>query len=247
MKHTQLLLCGGGPLPNAELRRFLVQPHRERKPLLVAWASEFPEMAIARSARKLGLEESELFVSLRPPHNALEQKRFHHMLHDASSVFFTGGDQTRIMQGFDEGDLQNAVLEVFQSGKLVGGTSAGTAIMSSAMICSDSHNGSPRMGTGLGLVARAVVDQHFLKRRRQRRLEKAMILTSSELGLGIDEGAIVLLSQGNKATVVVGRAMLIEAHPLAPRRTIYHKGDTFYLETSEQARLYEAASISALG
>ena len=62
----------------------------------------------------------------------------------AKGVFFTGGDQNRTMVALRQPDgsatpLLDAIWAVYRGGGVLGGTSAGTAIMSSTMLAVLSH------------------------------------------------------------------------------------------------------------
>jgi cyanophycinase len=95
-----------------------------------------------------------------------------------------------------------------------GGTSAGTAIMSPRMI---TGNGdftvidAARVETrpGLGLLAGTIVDQHFVKRQRQNRLFALVLASPDDLGVGVDEGAALLVEDSRTGTVVGEGAVLL--------------------------------------
>jgi len=57
-----------------------------------------------------------------------------------------------------------------------------------------------------------ILDQHFIKRQRENRLFGLVLKHPEERGVGIDEGA-ALLVQGDEAEVVGGSVMLVDARP----------------------------------
>jgi cyanophycinase-like exopeptidase len=59
----------------------------------------------------------------------------------------------------------------------------------------------PKMGRGFGLLPGTVIDQHFLVRNRQERLMGALAANPGMVGLGIDEGAAVVV-RGRRLRVV---------------------------------------------
>ncbi len=65
------------------------------------------------------------------------------------------------------------------------------------------RNGSPKavVGAGFNLLAKAVVDQHFIRRHRQERLLGVLAEHPEMVGLGIDEGA-ALVVQGDHLRVL---------------------------------------------
>ena len=95
---------------------------------------------------------------------------------------------------------------------MIGGTSAGAAVMSKVMITGtgDAKDGkvAPPLGEGLGLWSGAIVDQHFVKRGRETRLRAAIQAHPELLGVGIDESTFVIVKGnefevGGKSTVLV--------------------------------------------
>lgn len=137
-------------------------------------------------------------------------------------IWFTGGDQARIMATLmrPEGD-ESAMLAIirtrFAAGAAIGGTSAGAAIMSDPMILQgDPFSLVPgtgtafeelASGTGLGFLRRRLVDQHFGERARLIRLVAALrdVPTFDRIGLGIDEDTALVVAPGQARARVVGR------------------------------------------
>ena len=93
----------------------------------------------------------------------------------ATGVFFTGGDQARIMDVLADPELLDALKARFAAGVVFGGTSAGAAVMSSWMITGEGDftvidGDKVEVRPGLGLVEGVIVDQHFVRRQRENRL-----------------------------------------------------------------------------
>ncbi len=137
------------------------------------------------------------------------------------ALWFTGGDQARIVSTFrhqpvgDTGlDLEDkpdtlayaAVKSVFEKGGVVGGTSAGAAMMSDPMILwgtlheallvgvvNDVPDFGVGVGEGMGLLPRYLVDQHFGERGRLGRLLVAIEGAGRSVGLGIDENTALIV------------------------------------------------------
>lgn len=121
-----------------------------------------------------------------------------------TAIFLTGGDQSRMMRTAEPALLQ-AVRDFANQGNLVGGTSAGAAIMAPKMIAGGMSDGMPRsksllMNEGLGLIPGYIVDTHVSARARQDRLMVALSLTPNAKGIGLDEDTAVEIKDG-KATV----------------------------------------------
>jgi cyanophycinase len=132
------------------------------------------------------------------------------ILDDAQGVFFTGGDQVRITSQIGDTLIYNRVREIYDSGGVIAGTSAGAAVMSETMIVEggddESHvvGGSLRMAPGLGLIGGLIIDQHFMERGRVGRLVGAVAQNPKNLGIGIDERTAIVVEGGGSEFYVLG-------------------------------------------
>lgn len=129
------------------------------------------------------------------------------------SFYFTGGDQTVIVQALVQAGKPTPALETIRrcwaAGGLVSGSSAGAAIMSHPMITSGGsvealvyppaplpHDTRLSLGAGLGFFPYGLVDQHFLQRGRLGRLVAAMLASGWTRGFGIDENTAMVIADG---------------------------------------------------
>lgn len=120
-------------------------------------------------------------------------------LRSASCAWLSGGRQGRLEDRYVGTPVEQELHAMLRRGGVVGGSSAGSAILSRVMI----HHGNPDPveGTGFGILPGIIVDQHFLARQREPRLV-AMLERHPELvGFGIDE-ATALVVQGDRFRVV---------------------------------------------
>jgi cyanophycinase len=143
--------------------------------------------------------------------------RFLAQLAAATGVFFSGGDQARIMDVLADAALLRAVRERYAQGVAFGGTSAGAAVMSQRMITGEGDFtviDGDKVGVreGLGLLPGAIVDQHFVKRQRENRLFGLVLKHPGERGVGIDEDTALLVVAGRHGEVVgKGPVVLVDA------------------------------------
>lgn len=127
-------------------------------------------------------------------------------INKATGVFFTGGDQSRITSIIKDTELDAAIHKRYAEGMVIGGTSAGAAVMPDMMIVEGDSETHPRvevvqMGPGMGFLPGIVVDQHFAQRGRLGRLLSALIQQPAVLGFGIDENTAVIV-KGNEFEVI---------------------------------------------
>jgi len=97
------------------------------------------------------------------------------ILREATLIWMPGGSQSRFMEKIAGTGLTEVIHERHRAGAVVGGTSAGAAVLSAEMITGDADLKSLKSGTtvlnkGLGLLPGVLVDQHFLQRQRGNRL-----------------------------------------------------------------------------
>jgi cyanophycinase len=74
------------------------------------------------------------------------------------------------------------------------------------------RNAARSVALTAALASSVILDQHFIKERRENRLFGLVLLHPEDLGVGIDEGTALLVRDGRHAEVVgPGRVMLVEA------------------------------------
>jgi cyanophycinase len=225
---TRLVIIGGGDRPPEALARFVTWAGgREARVLVLSWASGEPRESCEAILEEL-LPHSPGEAACGPhatldasgkaaPLDAGRTKAALDALARATGVFFTGGDQARIMDVLADPELLAALRARFAAGAVVGGTSAGAAVMSPRMITGEGDftvvdGDKVETRPGLGLVEGVIVDQHFVKRQRENRLFGLVLKHPGERGVGIDEDTALLVRGGHRAEVVgKGPVMLVDA------------------------------------
>ena len=120
------------------------------------------------------------------------------IIEEATGAFFTGGDQALIIEHIKGTQLDTLLHQRNREGMVIGGTSAGAAIMPDLMIIEGDSETNPRMdaiemGEGMGFLHSVVIDQHFAQRGRLGRLISALLQQPANLGFGIDEDTAVVV------------------------------------------------------
>ena len=139
-------------------------------------------------------------------------------LETCTGVFLTGGDQLRLCAVLADTPVMETVRQRVQSGQLtLAGTSAGAAVMGHHMIAGGGSGESPSrslvdMATGLGILPKVIVDQHFHNRNRICRLISAIATQPNLLGIGIDEDTCALV-EGNGMLQVMGKGTVTIVDP----------------------------------
>lgn len=128
-----------------------------------------------------------------------DRPEFMDIVKEVTGVFFTGGDQSRIIDLTKDTKLDEILRQRYLNhGLVIGGTSAGAAMMPDIMIIEGESQSTPRvnvvdMGPGMGFLPGIVVDQHFAQRGRLGRLLAALVQQPAVLGLGIDENTAIIV------------------------------------------------------
>jgi cyanophycinase len=230
-----LIMIGGGDRPNDVLNKIVELSDGEKgKLLVITWASGVPEESF--TAFKEDIEKVSKIQLIKAPFRPLNQEtktQFLQQLKESTGVFFTGGDQNRVMEVLQDETLFKALHEKYKSGTLFAGTSAGTAIMSEKMITGEGDftviDGTKvEIKKGLGLLTKAIVDQHFIKRSRQNRLMGLIWQNPHLLGIGIDEDTAFYLKD-NKIGEVLGdsKVMIFDAKKEPLKVVLLKKGEKF--------------------
>jgi cyanophycinase len=147
-------------------------------------------------------------------------------LDHVTGVYFCGGDQSLLTADLLGTRLLEKIREIYANGGVVGGTSAGAAVMSKVMITGNElvnkdsteafnmiEKGNIETTEGFGFVTKAVIDQHFIKRKRNNRLITVILEHPDLLGIGIDESTALLVYPDNTFEVM-GESEVIIYNPL---------------------------------
>jgi cyanophycinase len=216
----RLVIVGGGDRPKEAMSRFVEWAGGSEgcRILVISWATEEPKESFEYFREDLAVLKPAVIEPAPPrPLTASGKAVFLGQLSRATGVFFTGGDQSRIMEVLRDAELIGALRTRYKAGVVFGGTSAGAAIMSERMITGEGDftvidAAKVEIRPGLGLLPGVIVDQHFIKRQRENRLFSLILAHPEERGIGIDESTAILVEDGRKALVVgSSQVMLVDA------------------------------------
>ena len=238
-----LIIVGGGDRDEALMHRFveLAGGPGHARVALIPMASEDAAGAGAELKEEFSGYGVDAFVYLVNHDQANDPARVR-QLDSATGIWFGGGDQLHLTDALGGTASLRAIQARYQAGAVLGGTSAGAAIMSDSMI---TGNQSPPGDTtgyygdefpaiaphriqvipGLGFLHGAVVDQHFIKRERHNRLLSAVLERPGLVGVGIDEStAIEVAPDGHWTVLGLSDVIVYDARKARISR---HAGDLF--------------------
>lgn len=221
-KKGYLLIVGGGKRPPAALQKF-VQLCEGAPILVLTSASGVPHESGAAGVRQFmehgAVDVSYLHIDDTASANAdttiakIERCR---------GIFFTGGVQQTLIRRLGGTRAEATIRKIYDDGGVIGGTSAGAAVMSRVMItgnelaATDTVNafstiqaGNIETESGFGFLETAIIDQHFVKRKRNNRLISCVLEHPHLIGVGIDESTAILVHPHNRFEVYGAGTVLI--------------------------------------
>lgn len=206
-----LVMVGGGAMPDAVAQAFLKLAGGDAgRIVLIPTASESADKDNAKSS--LDAWDKRTKATLQVLHTTDRDKAndadFVRPLREATGVWLGGGEQTRLAAAYRGTLVEKEMHEVLKRGGVIGGTSAGAAVMSKLMIAGGAV--IPKLDEGFGFLPGVIVDQHFLKRNRVNRLINVLSKHPGWAGLGIDEKTAVIV-QGRSLSIV-GESYAVLCH-----------------------------------
>jgi len=230
-----LFIVGGGDWPDGVVKRFvdLAGTFNTGKIVIFPMASSVPEESAAEwtsDFKKFGAKRVETCILTREQALKPESAK---LLDGAGGVFFSGGDQSRLTGVLLDTPVHKKLLEFYEQGCVIGGTSAGAAVMSEVMITGDEVRKVEAgrefetlqarnivTARGFGFVQRAVIDQHFITRKRHNRLISLLAEHPDLTGVAIDESTAILVKP-DETFEVVGAKQVIVYDPAGAKFSIF--------------------------
>lgn len=240
-----LVICGGGALPDSIFDEFMsLGGKHEARLVVIPTASaiaDVPELDVHMAPWRQRRPASFSVLHTRSREVA-DLPEFSQALLEATAVWFIGGDQNHLTSAYLGTLVEQRLKDLLNRGGVIGGTSAGAAVMSRTMICGtrDPQRALPVLDTGFGFLPGCVVDQHFVKRNREPRLRNALLARPGHVGIGIDEGTALVVS--GKSLRVVGNSC-VKTYVPEP------EGRTAHVETLTAGTISDLVALSqrALG
>jgi cyanophycinase len=211
-----LVIVGGGMLPDTVASRFLELAGGQSANILViptaSIRAEQPELLTTYNFFKSqGVAVDLLHTRDRQRAN---ERAFAERIRQASGVWLTGGDQNRLIDTYHGTVVEKELHQLLKNGKVIGGTSAGAAVMSSLAILGGEQMAT--VGHGFGFLPGMVIDQHFHNRNRIGRLKGVLAKNPRLLGVGIDEQTAIVV-RGRTLTVLGNANVHVCWKPFKPQ------------------------------
>lgn len=222
-----LFIVGGGNQSTDLVRQFISLaggPGRARIAILPMASSEGQSSGDDKKAQLDSMGATSFVVNIKRAQ--AESDSIVRLIQGATGVWFPGGDQALLTAAIEGTATHRAIMDRFRAGAVIGGTSAGAAVMSDSMITGNQYfpelaaavdtpafqrigRHTIEISRGLGFVHNAIIDQHFIRRQRENRLFSVILERPSLIGAGIDEGTALVVSPDGMWRVVGRSSVLI--------------------------------------
>jgi cyanophycinase len=208
-KPGSLVMVGGGQLPDGVREKFMTLAGGKAARLVIVPTASFSADLREEDDNYLRPWRRYAPASINLLHTRSHEKAndpaFFKPIIEATAVWLGGGDQVELVAAYRGTAVEREFKALLKRGGVIGGTSAGAAVMSDVMI--EGGNPNAVVGRGFGFIRNAVVDQHFLKRSRVNRLLGVLSDRPDLIGIGIDEETAFLLR--GEEWHVIGRSYVI--------------------------------------
>jgi cyanophycinase len=220
-----LVIIGGGSRTEQIMATFIRLAGGARAQMVVfpmasAYAAEVgPEQA--QELKKLGAGAA---IVMNITRQQADTDSVLQLLNGVTGVFFSGGDQSRLTAALKGTKVEAWLHQFYARGGVISGTSAGAAVMSQIMITGDQRRpvADSSFNTieaenlvtraGFGFIDDAIIDQHFVRRRRHNRLISLVLENPKLLGIGIDESTAIWVKPDQTFEVVgAGPVLVVDA------------------------------------
>lgn len=128
--------------------------------------------------------------------NVANDPEFYSPIANASGVWFSGGRQWRIADGFLNTKAHEEFMKLLDRGGVIAGSSAGASIQGSFLARGDTQKNTIMRGdhqVGLGFLKNSAIDQHLLARNRHFDLFEILEYHPDLLGIGLDENTGIVV------------------------------------------------------
>jgi cyanophycinase len=226
-----LVICGGGDVPPAARRKFMELAGGQDAKMVIIPGGEEDESSFSSYFDVWKEYEPLTFHMLNASsRDQANDPDFTSILDEATGVWLGGGQQDWLISRYANTLVENKLHELLKRKGVIGGTSAGAAVMSAVMVAGGGRK-NPQVGKGFGFMPGVVVDQHFLKRNRFLRLRSVLDIHTGLIGLGVDEQTAMVYSIAADSLEIVGDSYVVACIPRNNRL------DIEFLQAGDEIRL----------
>jgi cyanophycinase len=219
-----LFIIGGGERPAEMMKRFidLAEGFQSGKIVILPMASSVPaEVGPEQVLEFKNFGAKSVAFHILSREDALNPESLK-AFEDIGGVFFSGGVQSRLADVLLDTPIHKMLSDFYEEGGVIGGTSAGAAVMSEIMITGDEKRKVEEnhafetieadnivTARGFGFIKSVIVDQHFVRRKRHNRLMSLVAENPEILGVGIDESTAIIVNPDDTFDLIGERNVIV--------------------------------------
>jgi cyanophycinase len=241
-----LIIHGGGALTADVIERFVELGGGEEGHLVYVPTSLEGEVS-ADAGSVPGYLRPKSFGTVTVLHTrdprVADSEAFIAPLKTATAIWFSGGRQWRTMDAYLDTKAAAAFAAVYRRGGVIAGSSAGATVQGSYLVRGAPEGNHIMMAEGhergFGFLPNAAIDQHAIARNRLDDMIPVIERHPHLLGIAIDEGTALLVSNG--VATVMGKSKVALYHAKiwkegAPKYFFLEKGGRFDVATRRLLR-----------
>ena len=223
-----LILCGGGSVPDVVRDRFVqCAGGRDARIIVIPAYNPTPKEKAKLKEFWTRCGVAAVDVLSATSREEADTPAVAEAISKATAVWIGGGNQARLADTYVDTQVEDQLRALLERGGVVGGVSAGAAIMTRVMIAGG-HDPVIEQ-PGFDLLPEAVIDQHFFRRNRTQRLLAVLARHPDLIGVGIDEHTAVVVQLRRKHWSVIGQSYVMVCLPTEdrfPRLEILKSGES---------------------
>lgn len=254
-KKGSLIVIGGGSVPDGIMKEFLYLAGGDSAKIVVIPTANVVNNEIDTLNLKSYFEKHG-FTGITILHTSdtaeANTNAFIQPIKEATGIYFMGGRQWRIADGFLNTKAHSEMFQLLDRGGVIAGSSAGATIQGSYLARGDSKNNQIMMGDheqGLGFISNIAIDQHVIARNRQFDMFTILKNRPELLGIGIDESTAIVV-KGDVFEVIGESYVIIYDNSFWSRESnelkqLPNKNELFYyLRSGDEYNLRERKVIT---
>jgi cyanophycinase len=208
------VICGGGVIPEVVRARFVeLAGGPEARIVVIPTAHRIADTPAVKTILDPWMTRGAASVQClhTRSRDVANTAEFVQPLKEATGVWFGGGLQSAVTQVYLGTEVERQLSALLERGGVIGGTSAGAAVMTRVMI--SRGRTTAEVDKGFDFLPGAVVDQHFLRRNRLSRLLSVLTDHPDLVGLGIDERTALVVNIRSRRMNVIGESYVVACVP----------------------------------
>jgi cyanophycinase len=198
-KNGSLIVIGGGRLSADIIKEFYELSGGESAKIVVIPTANvrnnlIDSTRIRNTFKRYGFSNISILHTSNP--KEANKDAFIQPIKEATGIYFLGGRQWRIADGFLNTKAHQEMFNLLDRGGVIAGSSAGATIQGSYLARGDTKNNQIMMGDheeGLGFITNIAIDQHVIARNRQFDMFEILKNRPELLGISIDESTAIVV------------------------------------------------------